>query len=123
MKALKQFILEKSSTGKYVNNITKEGKNKISIEDKLDGKYNDIEVNVKYFSEPKNDKQVIIVDFDGKYIDFFKNGNFPWEILTYFEDGEDPKEIWEENDFGNCPEWFTKETMFKSFDELEKYMK
>lgn len=122
MKRLNEFIYE--SSGKYVNNITKEGKNKISIEDNLEGGINTCEVNVKYFTKPKDNRQAIIVDLgEGKYMDFFKNGNYPWEPLTYFEEDEDPKEIWKENDFDESPDWFTKDTLPKSWEEVEKVLK
>ena len=41
----------------------------------------------------------------------------------YFEEEEDPQETWEDNEFDNCPEWFTKDKMPKSWDEVEKYIK
>ena len=122
MKQIKDFIIESSK--KYIDNITKEGNNKITLEDSLDGGYNTVEVNVKYFTKPNKDRQAIVVDLGkGKYMDFFKNGKFTWEPLTYFEDDEDPKEIWEENDFGECPDWFTKDTLPKTWDEVEQVLK
>ena len=33
------------------------------------------------------------------------------------------KEIWEENDFGECPDWFTKDTLPKNWDEVEQVLK
>lgn len=123
MRQLKEYLIE-SKGPKYTESIKKLGLNKISIGDNLEGGYNDFEVNVKYFTKPINDKQVIIIALgDDKYVDFFKNGNFSWEPLTYFEEDEDPKEIWNENGFGECPDWFTKDTLPKSFDELEKFFK
>ena len=120
MKDLKDKILE-STQGK---NIDKLGENKITIDDNLNGDSNTVNVNVKYFSKSKNNKQAIIVELkEDLYIDFFKNGNFSWEPLTYFEEEEDPQETWEDNEFDNCPEWFTKDKMPKSWDEVEKYIK
>ena len=122
MKHIKDFITE--STVKYIDNITKEGNNKISIADNFEGEIHTVDINVKYFTKPNKDRQAIIVDLgEGKYIDFFKNGKFTWEPLTYFEDDEDPKEIWEENDFGKCPDWFTKDTLPKNWDEVEQILK
>jgi hypothetical protein len=120
MKDIKEYILESKS---YVNNITNEGPNKITITNYLDGDDNTFEVNVKFFTKPKNNRQAIIVDLGNDvYVDFFKNGNFTWDLLTYFDDDEDPKETWKDNEFAGKPEWFTKDKLPKSFDDLEKIL-
>lgn len=119
MKTLKDKILESSQ----YKNIEHLGENQIIIDDNLDGRSSEVTVDVKYFSEPKNNRQAIIVELKKDlYIDFFKNGNFSWEPLTYFEDGEDPKETWKDNEFDSCPEWFTKDNMPKSWNEVKKYI-